>query len=48
MEAAASHKILDNQGGGTRFAFDTPGVLYRCERKGVAEKGICKTVKTKD
>ena len=25
----------------------TPGVLYGCERKGVAGKGICKSMKTK-
>ena len=25
---------------------DTPGVLYRCERKGFAGKGVCKTMKT--
>jgi hypothetical protein len=24
-----------------------PGVLYRCERKEVVGKGICKTMKTK-
>ena len=26
---------------------NTPGVLYRCERKGLAKKGICKSMKTK-
>ena len=26
---------------------DTPGGLYGCERKGVGEKGICKSMKTK-
>ncbi len=25
----------------------TPGVLYRCENKRVAEKGFCNTMKTK-
>ena len=25
----------------------TPGVLYRCENKRVAEKGFCKAMKTK-
>jgi hypothetical protein len=27
---------------------DTPGVLYGSERKGVAEKGICKLLKKRD
>jgi hypothetical protein len=27
---------------------DTPGVLYGCANKRVAEKGICKKLKTKD
>jgi hypothetical protein len=27
---------------------DTPGVLYGCENKGVAGKGICKVMKTKE
>jgi hypothetical protein len=26
---------------------DTPGILHGCEKKGVAEKGICKSMKTK-
>ena len=30
------------------FAPHPPGVLHECDRKGVAEKGICKTMKTKD
>src|SRR5216684_1481491 len=27
---------------------DTPGVLYGCEKKGFARRGICKYLKTKD
>jgi hypothetical protein len=30
-----------------RLEGDTPGVLYGCERKGFAEKGICKNMKTR-
>jgi hypothetical protein len=30
------------------FELSTPGVLYGCENKGVAEKGICKVMKTND
>jgi hypothetical protein len=26
---------------------DTPGVLYGCENKGIAGKGICKNMKTR-
>jgi hypothetical protein len=29
------------------FALHTPGVLYRCEFKELAGKGICKAMKTK-
>src|SRR5882672_7644322 len=32
----------------TRCIHRHPGVLYRCERKGVAGEGICKCVERKD
>src|SRR6267143_6559952 len=32
----------------SRWWGDTPGVLYECEKKGFARRGICKYLKTKD